>query len=692
MILKNKLFFSQINFLLLFAFLFLVFLLMICWSGLVSAQSIGGVAAESYFYANGSPNLYTFYQTYDSGACYFGASSIQTLEANQNWISPAGNSTVNQNYAIAPSNQPFSFQLNAATVFCHPITSGVEFPNDNTTNFSDSSSNPNPQSFKRILSPPPTETVYQVNSAYLSGSCGGNCGSVIGANFTLDESYQYSSGNSIPHKIYFASSPTMTYYPPVNPPSSVRVTLNVSIYNVWAYSRGSGLKGCVAGSSPGCYGTISFNLNFQTLPSPILPPPPPSGGGGGNFTSTCNSRAGPVTGILNYTFPNLPPGAYNPTYSVTVNKYYQSVQVNSYYQSYNYNSITFVTPSTLHSQNPPPGGYYYSATTNYNYWYNKTIYYWYENSTGWHIGSRTIAVQQFGPSNTVYSKSVTCDYKPYFKIQSGDIVAGSNICSTLSSSTTNATISSYSADTTSAGSEYAAIATGTISNFVSGQGLYGSLTSPLTFSNTSGNNGNFGTSPCLTNYFNPPSSSSGPNTYTINATSPFYIPAITTTINPGQHYTYYVNGNVIINHNITFAGAVTNPAQIPSFNLIVNGNIYIDSTVTQLDGLYQALGSGSSGNIYDCYPFNTTNYLSCSTPLTINGSMMAQNTVHLDRTASGLIIPPYPGYPGNSTENFNLSPWLWFDQINNNSSGTPPYNENNNQLQYASLTSLPPIY
>jgi len=293
-------------------------------------------------------------------------------------------------------------------------------------------------------------------------------------------------------------------------------------------------------------------------------------------------------------------------------------------------------------------------------------------------------------------------FKPYFQVKAGDVVAGST--RQLQGCSKSANISGYSADTTSSGSEYAAIATGTISNFVSGQGLYSSLTNPLTFANfnnfgtnSSNYGGNFGTAPCLTNYFHPPSSSRGSNTYTITSTGPSYysIPTNATKIKPGQHYTYYVNGNVTISHNIVFqTSSITNPAQIPSFNLIVNGNIYIDSSVTQLDGLYQALGTGINGNIYDCNTGTgssvivTPVYPECSHQLTVNGSMMAQNTFHLDRTT----IPPYPQPNGPPAEIFNLSPLMWFDQVTNNSSGTPAFNENNNQLQYASLTSLPPIY
>jgi len=293
-------------------------------------------------------------------------------------------------------------------------------------------------------------------------------------------------------------------------------------------------------------------------------------------------------------------------------------------------------------------------------------------------------------------------FKPRFQIKNGDVVAGSTLQS-LGCSKKDAKISGYP----SSGSEYAAIATGTISNFVSGQGLYGLSTNPLTFSNfnNSGGNpnnygGNFGMVPCLTNYFHPPSSSNDPNTYIINSTGPPYYSIPTNnqnlTIQPNQHYTYYVNGNVIINHNILLS-ATNNPTKIPSFNLIVKGNIYIDSNVTELDGLYEALetgNNGNNGNIYDCNTGTNSRviltplYPQCSQQLTFNGSVMAQNTFHLDR----MTIPPNPQPNGPPAEIFNLSPLLWFDQINNNSSGTPAFNENNTQPQYSSLTSLPPIY
>jgi hypothetical protein len=665
-----------------YSILLVVFFLISIAPHQVAAQSQVGGSSAVYNFPSGINNSFQSYDSIYTSPTYECNYGAPTTEANTFWLSPTGQSTTNINNSSInlPRGQSYSFQLNTGTVFCFATDantgSKITYPISTEIN----SQNLNPYSY--LLAPhkqgpnPNMSTVFNVVGVSASS------GSVSGLPQTTLYYGTNGPAHTIPNSIYFASSGSMTFNSSTVPSyvTSVNVSVTFDPYNTF-YNKPSSCVGP-------CTQTLNFTINFLSLPSPILPPPVGGGGGNGAFTASCNGRAGPVSGILNYTFPSLPGGAYNPTYSVVVNKYYQGQIVGSYYQSYPYNPITFVTPYTLHSQNPPPGNYYYIATTNYNYWFNQTYYYWYHNSTGWHLGQYTIPVQEFGSSNTINSNSTTCDYKPYFHVRSGDIVAGSTRQSLGCSGSAN--ISGYSADTTSSGSKYAAIATGTISNFVSGQGLYGSLTSPsspLTFSNTSGNNGNFGTAPCLTNYFQPPSSSSGNNYVTTSN------PNLPYSISPGEHYTYYVNGNVIINHNITFSAvSISNPAQIPSFNLIVNGNIYIDSNVTQLDGLYQALGTGSNGNIYDCYPFNAANYSSCSQQLIINGSMMAQNTFHLDRTTSGLITPPYPGFPGPPAEIFNLSPLTWFDQINNNSNGTPPYNENNNQLQYASLTSLPPIY
>ncbi len=695
-----KIILKKTAFLLLLIF-FLLSYLTLNFSQTTNAQSpnnianqgvtIGGTAAIQDFFTNNytfnktndTTTLSNYYQYfYDTGNCRY-SNYVSNDDADEkSWISPATDPQLdlegsNANIQYTPGT-PFNFVFNLSSVFCYSyVNNSVQYPNSGT-----------------VTSGPLfniSYMAYKIDSAIVVNNGPGTI-TVPPNNVTLLNFHPGNSSSIIPYSIWYSHSETMTYESSSKNVSTVTIQVGITPYLQYT----SGQYECIPdGHSFSSLATLENSCTIYPQFKLYFIPPNRSS----SLSASCSSHQGPVYADLSYYFPALNPILdFNISYSINITKYYFSnSNLSPYIKNYTSpikNNNTFPSgPSGVYdwqSSNPPPGNYYYRASLIYTYSYKLFTYT--ENSNGtWSQKIQTITTTK--TIKLPQSMTVTCDYKPYFQIQSGDIVAGSNVCSTLSSPT-NATISSYSADTTSAGSEYAAIATGTISNFVTGQGLYGS-NNPLTFSNlnnfgtnSSNYGGNFGTSPCLTNYFNPPSSSSGPNTYTINATSPFSIP--TTTIYPGQHYTYYVNGNVIINNNITFAGAVTNPAQIPSFNLIVNGNIYIAPNVSQLDGLYEALGTGGSGSIYTC---NTSlTFSNCSTRLTINGSMMAQNTVHLDRTASGLIIPPYPGQSGIPTENFNLSPWLWFDQINNNSSGTPPYNENNNQLQYASLTSLPPIY
>lgn len=104
----------------------------------------------------------------------------------------------------------------------------------------------------------------------------------------------------------------------------------------------------------------------------------------------------------------------------------------------------------------------------------------------------------------------------------------------------------------------------------------------------------------------------------------------------------YASGNVYIRNNIILAdvsGAV-DPDTLPYFALIVCGNIYIDQTVTRLDGLFVAQpgtlsggqcvpAGGTSGTIYTCATSGTQ---ACSVSnlstagnrqLAVNGSLVA---------------------------------------------------------------------
>lgn len=125
----------------------------------------------------------------------------------------------------------------------------------------------------------------------------------------------------------------------------------------------------------------------------------------------------------------------------------------------------------------------------------------------------------------------------------------------------------------------------------------------------------------------------------------------------GNDLTLFVKGNVYINGNITYnqSGWSLNVTQhgintnIPSFELIVSGNIYIDPGVTNLDGLYTAeysTAGDSNGRIYTCaysngpVTYSTTNgpndfYSICNKQLTVSGAFVADK-VDLQRTYGSL--------------------------------------------------------
>jgi hypothetical protein len=90
----------------------------------------------------------------------------------------------------------------------------------------------------------------------------------------------------------------------------------------------------------------------------------------------------------------------------------------------------------------------------------------------------------------------------------------------------------------------------------------------------------------------------------------------------------YITGNIVYSNN----GARASSDNIPSYRLIVRGNIYINNNVTELDGFYFA-----GGTIYTCVTgFNTTfpGYGNCGNPLKVYGAMQANDTIKLWRTSS----------------------------------------------------------
>jgi hypothetical protein len=89
-----------------------------------------------------------------------------------------------------------------------------------------------------------------------------------------------------------------------------------------------------------------------------------------------------------------------------------------------------------------------------------------------------------------------------------------------------------------------------------------------------------------------------------------------------------VDGDLYVTGNITYNSPLTS-----SFSVLVKGDIYIDDSVTQLDGLYYA-----TGNIYTCrvdlsgsLPGAANHFDVCKNQLTVNGALTADN-IYFERT------------------------------------------------------------
>lgn len=277
-----------------------------------------------------------------------------------------------------------------------------------------------------------------------------------------------------------------------------------------------------------------------------------------------------------------------------------------------------------------------------------------------------------------------------------------------------------------AGVEFAAMALDKIDQFMSATVRSAPPQPPdgLSFANVGASApGNFGSSRCVTDYWNgkapsvpaaidtaitlpdPRFNSPSNNYYLIKPSGgTLTLDGSVPSIPAGRQLALYVQGNVVINSPITFAGGPWGSvANIPSFFLIVQGNIYIAPNVTQLDGIYIAQPTdltkdvNTSGRIYTCAnngtgPINMNGlFTDCSQPLIINGAFIAQQTKLL-RTHETLhdaqpheLPPGAGGSPSNAAEVFNFSPETYLAIPGMLPTGKAVFG------QYNSLTSLPPI-
>ncbi len=335
----------------------------------------------------------------------------------------------------------------------------------------------------------------------------------------------------------------------------------------------------------------------------------------------------------------------------------------------------------------------------------------------------TQAVTEIATWQTVSTTNAPCPQgtvkiadQPYMKVYGGDVMAGSGFISTGSTTCTPGTTGSVvgwnwpTSGYSGAGNEFAAFGLGDIDGFATDQNSGNSgiglsfANSPATIqNNVAPGSGEFGGlyNPvnCAPNFYStmPATTSAYPGSVG-GLLSGAYSSNADLTIGGGsvqdsQHPVIYVNGNVYISGNINLGtasdGDWANISDIPSFELIVQGNIYISSTVTNLDGIYIAQG----GTIYDCSTgleapaaLDSSFYSTCNQKLTVNGSFIA-TSVDLMRTdntlyqSSGESSAAGGGSSSHAAEVFNYNPTIWLGLTTNNT-------QLNN---YNSIISLPPV-
>lgn len=271
--------------------------------------------------------------------------------------------------------------------------------------------------------------------------------------------------------------------------------------------------------------------------------------------------------------------------------------------------------------------------------------------------------------------------RPYVKVYGNDVSVGGKFAdaATPNSCSANASIADASIwafdKKVSVGSEdyyggassqFGASALGKIENFFSA-GSRNGVGEPkpavgLSFGNMLNNakvtnyGGDSGLQRCIPNYY---SASTQPGAEIRPGGSTISLPDITS---PNQHRAIFVNGDAYISGSMNFpSNSWANIDQIPSFYLIVKGNIYIDNDVSNLDGVYiaQPDDSGNRGTIYTCTNGSSLYAASqlhdnCQTKLTITGSFIANQVKYLRTKGTvGLSIPSGP--PANPQIEFAWS-------------------------------------
>lgn len=300
----------------------------------------------------------------------------------------------------------------------------------------------------------------------------------------------------------------------------------------------------------------------------------------------------------------------------------------------------------------------------------------------------------------------TAMYAPYFSVTGGDILSGGNIQSWNGDNNP-----AWGIGYNGAGTNLAALATGSISNFVTGISLPGGVSAQsghgLAFANTTFGGGTYGGGYNVPNYTPPvpvSSATASPGTLDVGSFAPgdydlTYSGDLTIfgTLHPGVRLTINLtSGNLYIaNPGISY-GIYNSAADVPRLNVFVlNGDIFTDNDVNTMRGVYytgDSDGNGSGGTFYSCsyglgsavnLQTSASGYSDCYHKLTVYGAVVAKRLV-LNRTWGNLgSFKTASAVPADPGEEFIYSAELWMSR-GGSASGIGP-------VKYDSYVSLPPI-
>ncbi len=307
----------------------------------------------------------------------------------------------------------------------------------------------------------------------------------------------------------------------------------------------------------------------------------------------------------------------------------------------------------------------------------------------------------------------TVSNKPYLRVYGNDVSAGGGFGEQAGGA--GGIKTNFSATKNGSGVQFAAFALDAINNFSSGTLISGaSLPSKVdTFANNFGEasgslgklGGSFGSNMKATDFYDITMIDSGDEVETrtsrnisVNSLSKLQTHANGDVDLGGGDIAgrkgLYVDGDVYIKGDIKYPDDISG---LPYFALIVKGNIYIDPSVTRLDGLYvaQPKDDNSAGQIITCAnssgPLKNYDNPGCRSKLTINGAFVAKSVRFL-RTLDSLRDSSRTDDAitrEHAAEIFNFIPEMYL--------GTPPFkNEgvgagSGSTGRYDSIMTLPPI-